>query len=121
MQRPLSPNGYDGMALDTGAATQHVETQQATQLSEPGSQRPADANLWGYLIPCNPQQRRIDFYKEKFEFKIGRNRDDSIGNDVVLGGMKISEFCSIVVPCGVMGFSPFRGHSGCMYVLTGFV
>jgi ser/thr/tyr protein kinase RAD53 len=83
------PDGYDGMSLD---ATQ-AETQQATQLSEPGgSQRPSEAHLWGYLIPCSPQQRRIDFSKDKKSYRIGRNREAQSGNDHILLGMKISEY-----------------------------
>lgn len=88
MQRP----GYadDDMALDLYPATQ-VDSQQATQLSEPASQRPSEAHLWGYLVPCSPQLRRIDFSRDKHQYKIGRNRDEYIGNDHVLSGMKISE------------------------------
>ncbi|GJE90075.1 forkhead associated domain and Pkinase domain-containing protein [Phanerochaete sordida] len=76
------------MALDQWPATQ-VDSQQATQLSE-SSQRASETHLWGYLVPCSPQQRRIDFSREKTTYKIGRNRDKSIGNDHILSGMKIS-------------------------------
>ncbi|EKM54866.1 uncharacterized protein PHACADRAFT_259022 [Phanerochaete carnosa HHB-10118-sp] len=83
------------MALDPYPATQ-VDSQQATQLSEPASQRPPETHLWGYLVPCSPQQRRIDFSRDKREYKVGRNRDEYIGNDHVLSGMKISnQHCEI--------------------------
>lgn len=83
------------MALDPYPATQ-IDSQQATQLSEPASQRPTETHLWGYLVPCSPQQRRIDFSREKHTYKIGRNRDQFIGNDHLLSGMKISnQHCEI--------------------------
>lgn len=93
---PPPQNAHDGMTFDyNGAATQE-ETQQ-TQLAEVGSQHPLEANLWGYLIPCSPQQRRLDFSRDKRVQKIGRNRDERAANDHVLLGMKISE-CS-THPC----------------------
>ena len=86
------------MAFDYGNNATQEETQ-PTQISESSQQqRPADAHLWGYLIPCSAQQRRIDFSRDKHAYKIGRNRDEWIGNDHILTGMKISECMS---PCAV--------------------
>lgn len=83
------------MALDMNGAATQEETQQ-TQLSDVGSQRQSDTHLWGYLIPCSSQLRRIDFNRDKRVYKIGRNREERQGNDHVLGGMKISE-CFLVL------------------------
>ena len=78
------------MAFDYGNNATQEETQ-PTQISESSQQqRPADAHLWGYLIPCSAQQRRIDFHREKRTYRIGRNRDERQGNDHILSGMKIS-------------------------------
>ncbi|KAL6303543.1 kinase-like domain-containing protein [Sparassis latifolia] len=54
-----------------------------------------DAHLWGYLLPCNPNLYRVDFHKMKLTYTIGRNREAHL-NDVVLPGMKISNYhCKI--------------------------
>ena len=80
----------DHMVTDDAA-----QTQQETQSTQEASQHefPPDDHLWGYLIPCSAQQRRIDFSKDKKSYKVGRNRESSVGNDHILLGMKIS-MCS---------------------------
>ncbi|KIP06125.1 hypothetical protein PHLGIDRAFT_107386 [Phlebiopsis gigantea 11061_1 CR5-6] len=93
MQPPQSDP--ERIAFDYGATATQEETQ-PTQISESSSQRPADTHLWGYLIPCSAQQRRIDFHRDKKAYRVGRNRDERQGNDHVLTGMKISnQHCEI--------------------------
>ena|ERR1700722_1139938 len=71
---------------DVESQTQTQSTQQASQLPVP----PSDAHLWGYLQPCNTQLPRIDFWKMKPCYTIGRNNDSAI-NDVIFLGPKVSE------------------------------
>ena len=77
----------DRMMTDDGA-----QTQQQTQSTQQASQNDyvLDTHLWGYLIPCSANLRRIDFQKIKPSYRIGRNREEQ-KNDIILPGMKISE------------------------------
>ena len=77
----------DRMVTDDGAQTQQQtqSTQQASQVDFADN-----THLWGYLIPCSPNLRRIDFQKIKSSYSIGRNREEQ-KNDIILPGMKISE------------------------------
>lgn len=78
----------DHMITDDGAQTQQ-QTQSTQQASQ---QEPIDEEyLWGYLIPCSANLRRMDFQKAKPVYRVGRNRDE-LKNDVVFPGMKISTF-----------------------------
>ncbi|TFK83093.1 kinase-like protein [Polyporus arcularius HHB13444] len=82
----------DHMQTDDGA-----QTQQPTQSTQQASQDEVvlDEHLWGYLIPCSANLRRIDFQKIKLTYRIGRNREEH-KNDIILPGMKISNFhCTI--------------------------
>lgn len=69
-------------------------TQQQTQEASQ-SQQAVDDHLWGVMMPCNPNLRRVDLLKVRPTYRIGRNsettRPDS--NDIILPGMKISEYC----------------------------
>ena len=92
------PERAEDMAVDNGELVEtQVETQVATQISssqEAKGSRRADNHLWGYLIPCSPTMRRLDFMKDCHEYQIGRNRSEQFGNDFVLPGMKVSEYSS---------------------------
>ncbi|KAI1787438.1 Pkinase-domain-containing protein [Ganoderma leucocontextum] len=82
----------DRMITDDGA-----QTQQQTQSTQQASQTDYADNthLWGYLIPCSANLRRIDFQKIKPSYRIGRNREGT-KNDIIFPGMKISNFhCTI--------------------------
>ncbi|RPD54428.1 kinase-like protein [Lentinus tigrinus ALCF2SS1-7] len=80
------------MVTDDGA-----QTQQQTQSTQQASQGDVvvDEHLWGYLIPCSANLRRIDFQKVKTTYRIGRNREEH-KNDIILPGMKISNFHSTI-------------------------
>jgi ser/thr/tyr protein kinase RAD53 len=73
----------------------------ATQSTQQASQQPEmEGHLWGYLQPCSTKLTRIDFWKVRPSYKIGRMDDDTV-NDLVLPGMKISKLlitrlCSIL-------------------------
>ncbi|EIW63647.1 Pkinase-domain-containing protein [Trametes versicolor FP-101664 SS1] len=74
-----------------------VQTQQQTQSTQEASQPDyiVDVHLWGFLIPCSSNLRRIDFQKIKPKYMIGRNAEQT-KNDIILPGMKISNFhCAI--------------------------
>ena len=77
----------DRMITDDGAQTQQQtqSTQQASQIDYTDN-----THLWGYLIPCSANLRRIDFQKIKPSYSIGRNREGT-KNDIIFPGMKISE------------------------------
>ncbi|KAG5642826.1 hypothetical protein DXG03_002057 [Asterophora parasitica] len=73
------------MGVDDGMEeTQQTQsTQQASQQVNPV----VDAHLWGYLQPCSAKLTRIDFWKIKPRYAIGRNQEL---NGVVLPGFKIN-------------------------------
>ena len=77
------PSFEDPMQTDGGEETQ--STQQASQTDYTDN-----THLWGYLIPCSANLRRIDFQKIKPSYSIGRNREGT-KNDIIFPGMKISE------------------------------
>ncbi|KIJ68026.1 hypothetical protein HYDPIDRAFT_165764 [Hydnomerulius pinastri MD-312] len=71
------------------------QTQQATQSTQHSSQANGDVNahLWGFLQPCGPQLKRIDFFRCSPVVNIGRHATE---NDIVLPGGKVSNrHCSI--------------------------
>ncbi|PIL29680.1 transporter [Ganoderma sinense ZZ0214-1] len=82
----------DRMMTDDGA-----QTQQQTQSTQQASQADFTDNthLWGYLIPCSANLRRIDFQKIKPSYSIGRNREGT-KNDIIFPGMKISNFHCVI-------------------------
>nr|VWP01763.1 Lysine--tRNA ligase (EC (Lysyl-tRNA synthetase) [Ganoderma boninense] len=82
----------DRMVTDDGAQTQQQtqSTQQASQVDFADN-----THLWGYLIPCSPNLRRIDFQKIKSSYSIGRNREGT-KNDIIFPGMKISNFHCVI-------------------------
>ncbi|OJT11418.1 hypothetical protein TRAPUB_12062 [Trametes pubescens] len=87
-------NMPDAMITDENGT---VETQQQTQSTQEASQPDyiVDVHLWGFLIPCSSNLRRIDFQKIKPKYMIGRNAEQT-KNDIILPGMKISNFhCAI--------------------------
>ncbi|KAI8972182.1 Pkinase-domain-containing protein [Trametes punicea] len=87
-------NMADAMITDD-SVTQ--STQQQTQSTQEASQPDyvVDAHLWGFLIPCSANLRRIDFQKLKPKYQIGRNTEQH-KNDIILPGMKISNFHCII-------------------------
>ncbi|KAH9859143.1 Pkinase-domain-containing protein [Lenzites betulinus] len=74
-----------------------VQTQQQTQSTQEASQPEyiVDEHLWGFLIPCSANLRRIDFQKVRPKYQIGRNTEQH-KNDIILPGMKISNFHAII-------------------------
>ncbi|KAI0369628.1 Pkinase-domain-containing protein [Pilatotrama ljubarskyi] len=86
-------NMADAMVTDEGV----MQTQQPTQSTQEASQPDyvVDAHLWGFLIPCSANLRRIDFQKLKPKYQIGRNTEQH-KNDIILPGMKISNFHCII-------------------------
>jgi serine/threonine/tyrosine protein kinase RAD53 len=46
-----------------------------------------DQHLWGYLQPCSNDLTRLDFWKIKPSYTIGRGAESSI----ILPGIKVSE------------------------------
>ncbi|KAM5536730.1 hypothetical protein V8D89_009657 [Ganoderma adspersum] len=82
----------DRMITDDGAQTQQQtqSTQQASQVDYADN-----THLWGYLIPCSANLRRIDFQKIKPSYSIGRNREGT-KNDIIFPGMKISNFHCVI-------------------------
>ncbi|KAI0355786.1 Pkinase-domain-containing protein [Trametes cingulata] len=87
-------NMADAMVTDEGVTQ---STQQPTQSTQEASQPDyaVDAHLWGFLIPCSANLRRIDFQKVKPKYQIGRNTE-AHKNDIILPGMKISNFHCII-------------------------
>ncbi|OSD06682.1 Pkinase-domain-containing protein [Trametes coccinea BRFM310] len=94
-------NMADVMAMDDGVTE---STQQQTQSTQEASQHEpiVDAHLWGYLHPCSAKLRRIDFLLTKGKYQIGRNKEEG-KNDVILPGMKISNFHCIIEWDGDIG------------------
>ncbi|KAI0784623.1 kinase-like domain-containing protein [Abortiporus biennis] len=93
MQPPPVPAAADN-AVEEGGSNQ--QTQQSTQPSSQDVNYRMEDHLWGFLVPCNSALPRIDFLRVKPKYKVGRNASVEMGNDVVLGGMKISNFhCEI--------------------------
>lgn len=69
-----------------------IQTQPQTQSqTQPSTQPigPDEQYLWGYLMPCSTKILRIDFFKLRPRYTIGR---DNASNAVVLPGVKISEY-----------------------------
>ncbi|KAJ3510201.1 hypothetical protein NMY22_g16043 [Coprinellus aureogranulatus] len=66
------------------------QTQQSSQQTQPaesqGSQQNRDQHCWGYLQPVNGELARIDFWKTRPSYTIGRHH----ANVIVLPGFKIS-------------------------------
>ena len=72
--------------------SQEEEEQTQTQSTQQASQPQVvsrDSHLWGYLIPCSPGLRQIDFWKIHPRYAIGRNPDL---NQVILPGFKVSKY-----------------------------
>ncbi|KAJ8518308.1 hypothetical protein ONZ45_g4597 [Pleurotus djamor] len=91
---------------DVPADTQLEETQQSTQ---PASQKEGgiDSHLWGYLQPCSSTLTRIDFWKIRPKYAIGRNHT---GNEIILPGFKISNYHCVIMWDGK------EDNSGCVTV-----
>jgi hypothetical protein len=83
MMDDVQENFQDFIIQPETQATQ--ETQQASQQNPPG----IDSHLWGYLQPCSASLTRIDFWKIKPRYHLGRNIEL---NEVVLPGFKVSEY-----------------------------
>ena len=75
------------------------EQTQQTQLStQQHSQPEADlvdtnGHLWGFLLPCSPRLKQLDFWRIQPTYTIGRGHDNAIR----LPGMRISAFTSGVL------------------------
>ena len=73
---------------------EELEQTQQTQLStQQYSQTEADkvdseAHLWGFLLPCSPRLKQLDFWRIQPTYTIGRGHDNAIR----LPGMRISAF-----------------------------
>ena len=80
-------------AEDDRMLTDDFEPTQQTQSTQGASQsdQTSPDQLWGFLVPCSPVLRRLDLVKGKSVYNIGRNKE-SMRNDIILPGMKISEF-----------------------------
>lgn len=109
MQAPPNPPNNDGIAADNGGATQpSQQTQQPTQVAseQTDAQTAMDSHLWGFLIPCSPEMRRIDFSRVQPTYQVGRNANHTFQNDLILPGMKISEFLVSVAPRVAVSLTP---------------
>ena len=86
------PNPSNSMAIDPPSSSyeETQSTQQPTQIASQEDKGIMDTHLWGFLIPCSANLRRIDFQKIKPSYRIGRNREEQ-KNDIILPGMNISE------------------------------
>ena len=107
MQHPLDLSDCDGLVFDNGYATQSDQTQQLTQIASQQAdvQTAMDSHLWGFLIPCSPEIRRVDFSRLRPTYQVGRNANPAFENDLILPGMKISEYEPLSrwrVSCGVL-------------------
>lgn len=91
----------DGSVLPYAGDTQPDEPTQQTQAdSQDVKQPPPDDHLWGYLLPHNPHLARVDFWKIRARYRIGRRETD---NDCVFPGSKISNCHAVVHWDGVEG------------------
>lgn len=79
-------DGVDGMYTDDANDDSQEQTQPTQQASQPLNTA-LDEHLWGYLQPCSSALTRIDFWKIRPRYTIGRNIQE---NQVVLPGFKIS-------------------------------
>lgn len=75
------------MYTDDANDDSQEQTQSTQQASQPLNTA-LDEHLWGYLQPCSSALTRIDFWKIRPRYTIGRNIQE---NQVVLPGFKISE------------------------------
>ena len=75
------------MVMDEFEPTQQTQSPQATSQAD----HVPPEEIWGFLVPCSPVLRRLDLVKGKSVYNIGRNKE-SMRNDIILPGMKISEF-----------------------------
>jgi len=70
---------------------QTQQTQLSTQQSETEPHDPT-GHLWGFLLPCSPRLKQVDFWRARPTYTIGRGHD----NEIRLPGMRIS--ASIILP-----------------------
>jgi serine/threonine/tyrosine protein kinase RAD53 len=78
---------YDG---DDDDSPQTQQTQESSQSSPPLSESQsyaANASFWGYLQPNNDALARLDFFKVRPSYTIGRHPS----NTIVLPGFKVSK------------------------------
>ena len=89
------PNEYEDAVM---ADDDDFESTQQTQSTQPLSQNPQsiDSHIWGFLQPCSPALKRIDFWKSVSVYDIGRNPE---GNVIILPGFKVSAYLFICVVC----------------------
>lgn len=72
------------MAVQQSATPSTQESTQSTQQEPSQASSVYDKNIWGSLIPFNPLNKhvsRIDFYKYRQTYTIGRSRKEGV-NDV---------------------------------------
>jgi hypothetical protein len=73
---------------------EELEQTQQTQLSTQQYSQPeadqvdSNTHLWGFLLPCSPRLRQLDFWRIQPTYTIGRGQDNAIR----LPGMRISAF-----------------------------
>lgn len=78
---------------------EELEQTQQTQLStqqhsQPGAeQHDRDAHLWGFLLPCSPRLKQLEFWRGHPTYTIGRGHDNAIR----LPGPRISAFTDLSV------------------------
>lgn len=71
---------------------EELEQTQQTQLSTQqysqaeADQPDANGHLWGFLLPCSPRLKQLDFWRIQPTYTIGRGHDNAIR----LPGMRIS-------------------------------
>lgn len=66
---------------------QTQQTQLSTQQYSQSAEQPeTNAHLWGFLLPCSPRLKQLDFWRVQPTYAIGRGQDNAIR----LPGMRIS-------------------------------
>ena len=74
----------DAMAVVPATPPTQESTQSTQQdASQTSGTAHADRNIWGSLIPFNPLNKhatRIDFYKNKRKYTLGRSRREGVND-----------------------------------------
>ena len=82
--------GNANMDYDDESSQETQQTQQATQVATQPSESQnyaANASFWGYLQPNNEHLARLDLFKIRPSYTIGRHPS----NAIVLPGFKVSK------------------------------
>lgn len=83
-----SPSPYSDLQEQQEELAQTQQTQLSTQQYSQSTpeQHDATGHLWGFLFPCSPRLRQLDFWRTQPSYTIGRGHDNAIR----LPGMRIS-------------------------------